>query len=102
MLLHHPHPNEAQYKRLQDFLFRYIAAECGRLGMPVHLHTTSGGGGYFSIAGDNPLLLEPLFNDPRLRTPTSSSSTAAGPSSTRSAHSSRNPTSTSTSPSSPS
>ncbi|WP_353066554.1 amidohydrolase family protein [Tunturibacter psychrotolerans] len=66
-LLHTPHPNEAQYKRLQDFLFRYITAECGRLGMPVHLHTTSGGGGYFSIAGDNPLLLEPLFNDPRLR-----------------------------------
>jgi uncharacterized protein len=57
----------AQYKRLQDFLFRYIAQECGRLNLPVHIHTTSGGGGYFSIAGDNPLLLEPLFNDPRLR-----------------------------------
>ncbi|WP_433973914.1 amidohydrolase family protein [Tunturiibacter lichenicola] len=66
-LLHQPHPNETQYKRLQDFLFRYIAAECGRLNLPVHLHTTSGGGGYFSITGDNPLLLEPLFNDPRLR-----------------------------------
>jgi uncharacterized protein len=66
-LLHQPHPNSAQYKRLQDFLFRYIAQECGRLNMPVHIHTTSGGGGYFSIAGDNPLLLEPLFNDPRLR-----------------------------------
>jgi len=66
-LLHTPHPNEAQYKRLQDFLFRYIAAECGRLNLPIHLHTISGGGGYFSIAGDNPLLLEPLFNDPRLR-----------------------------------
>jgi hypothetical protein len=66
-LLHTPHPNETQYKRLQDFLFRYIAQECGRLNMAVHIHTTSGGGGYFSIAGDNPLLLEPLFNDPRLR-----------------------------------
>jgi predicted TIM-barrel fold metal-dependent hydrolase len=66
-LLHTPRPNETQYKRLQDFLFRYIAQECGRLGMPVHIHTTAGGGGYFSIAGDNPLLLEPLFNDPRLR-----------------------------------
>jgi uncharacterized protein len=66
-LLHTPHPNPAQYKRLQDFLFRYIAQECGRLNMPVHIHTTSGGGGYFDIAGDNPLLLEPLFNDPRLR-----------------------------------
>jgi hypothetical protein len=66
-LLHHPHPDPAQYKRLQDFLFRYLATECGRLNLPVHLHTTAGGGGYFSIAGDNPLLLEPLFNDPRLR-----------------------------------
>jgi uncharacterized protein len=66
-LLHTPHPDEAQYKRLQDFLFRYIAAECGRLNLPVHIHTTAGGGGYFSIAGDNPLLLEPLFNNPRLR-----------------------------------
>jgi uncharacterized protein len=65
--LNHNNPDPAQYKRLQDFLFRYIAAECGRLNLPVHLHTTSGGGGYFSIAGDNPLLLEPLFNDPRLR-----------------------------------
>ena len=35
--------------------------------MPVHFHTMSGGGGYFHIAGDNPLLLEPLFNDTRLR-----------------------------------
>ena len=66
-LLRTPHPDPAQYKRLQDFLFRYIAAECGRLNLPVHIHTTSGGGGYFDIAGDNPLLLEPLFNDPRLR-----------------------------------
>ena len=66
-LLHRPNPDEARYKRLQDFLFRYIAQECGRLDLPVHIHTTSGGGGYFSIAGDNPLLLEPLFNDPRLR-----------------------------------
>lgn len=66
-LLHQRHPNEAQYKRLQDFLFRYIAEECGRLNLPVHIHTTAGGGGYFSIAGDNPLLLEPLFNNPRLR-----------------------------------
>ena len=60
-------PPEADYKLLQDFLFRYIAMECGRLSMPVHLHTDSGGGGYFSIAGANPMLLEPIFNDPRLR-----------------------------------
>jgi hypothetical protein len=66
-LLHSPNPDPTQYKRLQDFLFRYIASECGRLSLAVHIHTISGGGGYFSIAGANPLLLEPLFNDPRLR-----------------------------------
>ncbi|MGA7313954.1 MAG: amidohydrolase family protein [Silvibacterium sp.] len=60
-------PDPGEYKALQDFLFRYIAAECGRLGMPVHLHTMSGGGGYFDIAKGNPLLLEPMFNDARLR-----------------------------------
>lgn len=60
-------PDPADYKLLQDFLFRTIAAECGRLGMAVHLHAMSGGGSYFSIAGVNPLLLEPIFNDPRLR-----------------------------------
>ena len=62
-----PRPDSADYKILQDYLFRYIAGECGRLGMAVHLHTMSGGGGYFGIAGDDPLLLEPIFNDPKLR-----------------------------------
>jgi hypothetical protein len=60
-------PPPGNYKRLQDFLFRYIAAEAGRLGLVVHLHTMAGGGGYFGIAGSNPMLLEPLFNDARLR-----------------------------------
>jgi len=55
------------YKKLQDFLFRYIAAEAGRLGMAVHLHVAWGAGGYFDIGGTNPLLLESVFNDPRLR-----------------------------------
>jgi len=62
-----PRPDLADYKLLQDFLFRFIAAECGRIGMAVHLHGMSGAGGYFSIAGVNPLLLEPLFNAPKLR-----------------------------------
>ena len=63
----HGTPDPADYKLLQDFLFRYIAAECGRLGMAVHLHAMAGAGRYFSVAGVNPLLLEPLFNDPRFR-----------------------------------
>jgi predicted TIM-barrel fold metal-dependent hydrolase len=55
------------YKKLQDFLLRYIASECGRLGMAVHFHVDAGGGGYFNVGGANPVLLEPLFNDPKLR-----------------------------------
>jgi predicted TIM-barrel fold metal-dependent hydrolase len=54
------------YKRLQDYIFRHIAAEAGRLGMAVHLHVAWGPGGYFQVAGTNPLLLESVFNDPRL------------------------------------
>jgi uncharacterized protein len=60
-------PDPGDYKALQDFLFRYVAAECGRLGMPVHLHTMSGGGGYFDVARGNPLLLESVFDDVHLR-----------------------------------
>src|SRR5260370_33991947 len=29
-------PPETSYKALQDYLFRYIASECGRLGMAVY------------------------------------------------------------------
>ena len=55
------------YKVLQDYIFRFIASECGRLGMAVHIHVAHGGGGYFHVAWANPLLLEPLLNDPTLR-----------------------------------
>lgn len=60
-------PPEADYKALQDFLFRYIAVECARLGMAVHVHTMAGAGSYFDIAGANPLLLESVLEDPALR-----------------------------------
>jgi uncharacterized protein len=60
-------PDEAAYKPLQDFLFRYIAAECGRLGMAVHIHTMAGAGGYFDVGGANPMNLESILNDASLR-----------------------------------
>jgi len=59
--------SDADYKKLQDFLFRHIAAKAGELGMAVHLHVAWGAGGYFDTTGTNPLLLESVFNDPRLR-----------------------------------
>lgn len=60
-------PAAGEYKALQDYLFRFIAREAGRLGMAVHIHTGLGIGHYFDVAGSHPLLLEPLFNDPALR-----------------------------------
>ncbi|HEY4356493.1 MAG TPA: amidohydrolase [Acidobacteriaceae bacterium] len=60
-------PDAAAYKALQDFLFRAIATEAGKRHMAVHFHGMAGGGSYFSIAGVNPLNLEPLFNDPHMR-----------------------------------
>jgi hypothetical protein len=55
------------YKALQDYVFRFIANECGRLGMAVHFHSSAGAGSYFNVAGVNPLLMEPLLNDASLR-----------------------------------
>ena len=60
-------PPWGEYRKLQDFLFRYVAREAGRLGMAVHVHTGGGCGHFFNLSGANPLLLEPVLNDPALR-----------------------------------
>jgi predicted TIM-barrel fold metal-dependent hydrolase len=60
-------PPDGPYKVLQDYIFRYISQECGRLGMAVHIHTMAGAGSYFEVRGADPLLLESVLNDPALR-----------------------------------
>jgi hypothetical protein len=60
-------PPADEYKKLQDFLFRYVAQEAGRLGLAVHIHSTLGAGSYYSLRTANPVLLEQVFNDPTLR-----------------------------------
>jgi uncharacterized protein len=60
-------PTAADYKTLQDFLFHEVAAEAGKLGMPVHIHTGSGCGQFFNDPGSDPMLLVSAFNDPSLR-----------------------------------
>ncbi len=59
-------PSHAEYKMLQDFLFRYIGREAGRLGMAVHIHSFEAFGNAYSAAGADPILLESAFNDPAL------------------------------------
>ena len=60
-------PTHAEYKALEDFLFRAIAREAGRLGMAVHIHSFEGAGASYRAAESDPWLLESAFNDPALR-----------------------------------
>jgi hypothetical protein len=60
-------PTHEKYKLLQDLIFHYIASEAGRLGMAIHIHSFPGAGDYFVANDCDPLLLEPVFNDPMLR-----------------------------------
>ncbi|HSS22220.1 MAG TPA: amidohydrolase family protein [Pyrinomonadaceae bacterium] len=60
-------PPAGDYKKLQDFLFHYIALEAGRLGLAVHIHAINGAGSFYKQSGSNPMLLENVFNDPTLR-----------------------------------
>jgi len=60
-------PPPADYKALQDFLFRHMARKAGALALPLHIHVGAGASGYFNQTGANPFLLEPVLNDPGLR-----------------------------------
>ena len=60
-------PSAAAYKTLQDYLFKQIALEAGRLRMAVHIHTGSGCGEFFDDSGAGAMLLSPMLNDPDLR-----------------------------------
>lgn len=57
----------SDYKHVQDYLFRRIALEAGKLDLPVQIHTGGGCGSYFRLEGSNPSLLESVFNDFTLR-----------------------------------
>jgi uncharacterized protein len=60
-------PSAAEYKTLQDYLFKQIALEAGRLEMAVQIHTGSGCGEFFDDNGADAMLLSPMLNDADLR-----------------------------------
>jgi hypothetical protein len=60
-------PTNAEYKALEDYLFRVVAREAGRLGLAVHIHVFDNFGGFYDARGSQPALLEPVFNDSTLR-----------------------------------
>jgi predicted TIM-barrel fold metal-dependent hydrolase len=60
-------PTHAEYKALEDYLFRAIAREAGRQRLPIQIHVLETFGGFYSPAGAAPHLLEPAVNDSTLR-----------------------------------
>jgi predicted TIM-barrel fold metal-dependent hydrolase len=60
-------PTRAEYKALEDDLFRAICREAGRQQLAVQIHVLETFGGFYSPRGSAPHLLEPTFNDSTLR-----------------------------------
>ncbi|HZR56516.1 MAG TPA: amidohydrolase family protein [Terriglobales bacterium] len=58
-------PSEQEYRTFQDYIFRYLVREGGRLHLAVHIHTAVGIGDYFNISEGNVLNLENILRDPR-------------------------------------
>jgi uncharacterized protein len=58
-------PAEVDYRTFQDYVFRYLVTEGGRLHLPVHIHTAVGIGDYFNLSDGNIMNLENILRDPR-------------------------------------
>ncbi len=58
-------PSDAEYRTFQDYIFRYLVVEGGRLNLPVHIHTAVGIGDYFNMTDGNIFNLENILRDPR-------------------------------------
>jgi hypothetical protein len=58
-------PLEAEYRTFQDYIFRFLVREGGRLHLPIHVHSAVGIGDYFNLSESNILNLENILRDPR-------------------------------------
>jgi uncharacterized protein len=63
-------PSEKEYRTFQDYIFRYLVEEGGRLHLPVHIHSAVGIGDYFNLSQSNIMNLESVLRDPRYRNTT--------------------------------
>src|SRR5712671_2912758 len=58
-------PSEEDYRTFQDYIFRVLIDQAGKLHLPVHFHSAVGIGDYFSLRNGHPLNLENVLRDPR-------------------------------------
>jgi predicted TIM-barrel fold metal-dependent hydrolase len=60
-------PSEKDYRTFQDYIFRFLVVQGGKLHLPVHIHTAVGIGDYFNLSESNIMNLESVLRDPRYR-----------------------------------
>jgi len=60
-------PTADEYRLFQDYIFRVMVNEAGKLKLPMHFHTAVGIGDYFSLRQGNVLNLENVLRDPRYK-----------------------------------
>jgi len=58
-------PSPEEYTLFQDFVFRHLLREAGRLHLAVHFHTSVGIGEFFDLHNGSVLNLENVLRDPR-------------------------------------
>jgi hypothetical protein len=58
-------PGWEEYLTFQDYIFRHLIAQAGRLQVPVHFHSAVGIGDYFSLTQGGIMNLENVLRDPR-------------------------------------
>jgi hypothetical protein len=63
-------PSEKDYRTFQDYIFRHLIEESGRLHLPVHIHSAVGIGDYFNLSQSNVMNLESVLRDPRYHSTT--------------------------------
>ncbi len=63
-------PAADEYRLFQDYIFRVLVVESGKLHLPMHFHTAVGIGDYFSLRQGNVLNLENVLRDVRYKNTT--------------------------------
>jgi len=58
-------PSDAEYKDFQDYLFRYLLREAGKMHLPVQIHSAVGTGDFYNVTGSTALNLENVLRDSR-------------------------------------
>lgn len=60
-------PTADEYRLFQDYIFRVIVEQAGKLDLPMHFHSAVGIGNYFSLKNGNVLNLENVLRDARYK-----------------------------------